>query len=438
MSLINDMLKDLDARRPGRWRSQSEILRGLGAVRSTRSRAEGILLGVARLSCGLLLIALTVTVLGGRTGPASMAGGLLRGVDLDSGDLMLAEAIKLLDASPPQVLPDVAQSGPGSTSELGEVRHIVLERRAGHIRLILELSRETTHYIEHDHDLLTLTVMNTRLVDALPELDLGGTPISAIHARQLGEDLSLDLELSRDVRTQSTMLASHGSPRLVLDFNWGGKPGMSMAKAFRTSVFEKRARPPSARELAAQTYQQGLELIRQQNEPGAINLFQDALALDPQYHPAREALASAFLRLGQKEAAEPLLADGLTLAPDHAPFAKLQARALAMRGALSDAVKLLERFQATGVGDVEYHALLAALYQRQGAHARALEHYQLVLRWESDKAVWWMGLGISLEGASKFKEAVAAYRAAAVLGGLGDDSQLYIGERIAALQAEMR
>ena len=90
------------------------------------------------------------------------------------------------------------------------------------------------------------------------------------------------------------------------------------------------------------------------------------------------------------------------------------------------------------MNDPEYHALLAALYQRQGNHARALKHYQLVLRWESDKAVWWMGLGISLEGESKLKQALAAYRAASVLGGLGDDSQHYIGERIVALQAELR
>ena len=436
MSLINDMLKDLDARRPGRRRSQSEILTGLGAVRSTRSRAEGLLLSGVRVSFALLLLALTVMVLRVRTGPAHMADGVLPGADLDSGELVMAEAMKLRDATWSAKLPDVAQSGPAA--DLAELQHVAVERRADHTRLILKLSRETSHYIEQDQGLLSLTVMDTHLVDALPELELNETPIQAIRARQVGQDLSLELDLSRDVRTQSTMLSDNGSATLVLDLGQVGKSGTRAARRARTPVFEKRAHPPSARELAAQSYQRALELIGQQNEAGAVNLLQDALALDPHYHPAREALAAAFLRLGQEAAAEPLLVDGLMLAPEHVPFAKLQARILAMRGSLSDAVELLERFRAAGAEDPEYQALLAAFYQRQGEHIRALKHYQLVLRSESDKAVWWMGLAISLEGASKPKQALAAYRAAAVLGGLGDDSQRYIGERIAVLQAELR
>ncbi len=436
MSLINDMLKDLDARRPGRQRSQSEILTGLGAVRASRNRAEGLLLSGARVSVALLLLALTIMVLRVGTGPAHMAAGGLQGADLDSGELVIAEAMKLRDATSSAELPDVAQSGPGA--DLAEVQHVAVERRADHTRLILKLSRETSHYIEQDQGLLSLTVMDTRLVNALPELELNETPIQAIHARQVGQDLSLELDLSRDVRIQSTMLSDNGSATLVLDLSPVGKSGTSAARRARTPSFEKRAHPPSARELADQSYQRALKLIEQQNHGGAVNLLQDALALDPQYHPAREALAAAFLGLGQEEAAELLLVDGLMLAPEHAPFAKLQARILARRGSLSDAVELLERFQAAGAEDPEYQALLAAFYQRQGEHTRALKHYQRVLRSESDKAVWWMGLGISLEGASRPKQALAAYRAAAVLGGLGDDSERYIGGRIAVLQAELR
>jgi MSHA biogenesis protein MshN len=81
---------------------------------------------------------------------------------------------------------------------------------------------------------------------------------------------------------------------------------------------------------------------------------------------------------------------------------------------------------------------MAALHQRQGEHAEALTYYRRVLRWQSDKAVWWMGLGISLEGESRPQEALAAFRAASVLGGLGEDSRRYIGERIAALQQSPR
>ncbi len=202
--------------------------------------------------------------------------------------------------------------------------------------------------------------------------------------------------------------------------------------------FEKKARPPSLQELATQTYQHAMWVAEGGDDETAISALHDALAFDPHHHPAREALASILLRLDRGEEAEALLDDGLMIDPTYAPFAKLKAGALAMRGAVPEALELLGPLRTNLAEDPEYHALMAALHQRQGEHAEALTYYRRVLRWQSDKAVWWMGLGISLEGESRLEEALAAYRAASVLGGLGEDSRRYIGERIAALQESPR
>ncbi len=447
VSLINDMLKDLDARRPDRRHSQGPILEGLGAVSSPGSWAERLPRGGAQLSFALLVLLLGIMAWGSLTPSIQpMLGVGAPGTDphSDPGALVMAEAIKLLDSPWPAELPDVSQPAPATTSEPGEVRQVALERKADHTRLTLELSRETAHTIERDPSraLLALLLVDTLLIDALPELDFSGTPIRAIHTRQLGEDLSLELELDANVRTQSTMLASGGSAKLVLDFHRArGAKGRAAAKKRaprRSPSFEKVAHPPSARELAVQTYRHAVKLMQQGDEAGGISALKDALALDAHYPLAREALASTLLHLGRSEEAEALLEDGLSLNPEHAPFAKLQARAMAMRGAIPDALALLESFEVFAAKDPEYHALMAALYQRQGEHAQALTHYQRVLRRQSDKAAWWMGLGISLEGDAKPKEALAAYRAATVLGGLGADSQSYIVERIALLQAEVK
>jgi len=435
VSLINDMLKDLDARRPDRRRNQAVLLEGLGAVRSPESGAEGLLRNGAWLSFALLVLLVGITLWGSQTAPTR---------PMEPGALMLAEAIKLLDSASPALLPEVSLPAPRLAAGPAEVRDVALEWRQDRTRLIVELSRETGHVIERDPsgELVTLILTDTRMLDALPALDLSGTPVQTIDARQVGADLRLELDLSADVRSQSTMLASAASARVVVDFyaaqTEAGAAEGSGRPAPGPPSFEKRARPPSLRELAVQTHRHAAALAQQDDIAGAINALGDAVDLDPQYHPAREALASMLLHLGRSEEAVPLLENGLTLDPEYAPFVKLQARALAMQGALVEAVELLRRFERAAGDDPEYQALLAALYQRQGEHARALTYYQRVLRSQSDKAVWWMGLGISLEGESKRKEALAAYRAASLLGGLGADSQRYIGERIAALQRELK
>ena len=72
----------------------------------------------------------------------------------------------------------------------------------------------------------------------------------------------------------------------------------------------------------------------------------------------------------------------------------------------------------------------------RGEHARALAHYQQALRGRSDRASWWVGLGISLERLSRSQDALEAYRAASVLGGLGSESLRFVGERIRALETD--
>ena len=441
MSLINDMLKDLDARRPGRRRSQAEALEGLGASRPRES--ERMLRISTRISAVLLVALLGVGSWSGFA--AYMQRVATRGV-ADAGEpsaLVMAEATKLLGL-PSKRLPEVSQAGPAAEPGGGELRNVVLEQHASRTRLVFELSRETAHTISRDpsHDRLEILLDATTLVDALPELDLVGTPIQAIRAQQRGEDLSVELELAPKVRTQSSMLGNDASTRLVLDFH--GAKSQRKARAKKSApaparpAFEKTARPPSVQELAIHATDRALQILRAGDEEAAIEGFSDALAFNPQHQPAREALASLFLQLGRGTEAEALLDSGLMLDPDSGNLVKLKARALGSRAAFAEALELLDRFKRPLARDPEYHVLLAAFYQQTGDYAKASAQYKRVLSWQADKAVWWMGLGISLEGEGKPAEAFSAYQAAAILGGLGEDSQLYLGERIAALQSEAR
>ncbi len=81
---------------------------------------------------------------------------------------------------------------------------------------------------------------------------------------------------------------------------------------------------------------------------------------------------------------------------------------------------------------------MAALYQQERQYTLAMGTYRQLLEVEPDKAVWWLGLGISLEGGGRSADALVAYRAAETLRGLGAESQAYLGGRIAALEGDRR
>ena len=206
MSLINDMLKDLDALMPDRRRTQGESLAGLSASRYRESRGERFARVWLHLTLALLVVLLGVTLLRGPTrGPGL---GVAGGVPEPSG-LVMAEALELLDRSMDFELPAVSQASPVRRVEPGYLERVHLESRAGGARLSLWLSHETLHRVELDaeRNRVELLLMSTQLLEALPKLDFSETPILAIHARPVRDDLVIWLDLSGPVHAQSTMLA---------------------------------------------------------------------------------------------------------------------------------------------------------------------------------------------------------------------------------------
>ncbi len=172
----------------------------------------------------------------------------------------------------------------------------------------------------------------------------------------------------------------------------------------------KQPRVPSTAERADQFYRLALTAARR-GAP-ALGELRQALEMDPDHRPAREALAALLAREGRINTALDVLAEGVRRAPDYPGFTKLQARLLVDRGELGRAVNLLEQARAGAAADPEYLALLAALYQRQGRHAQAAEHYTLALGQRGDQGAWWAGLGLALDSGGDRAGARTAYSTA--------------------------
>ena len=206
----------------------------------------------------------------------------------------------------------------------------------------------------------------------------------------------------------------------------------------RKGSFGKTPHVPEAGELMDQAYRRALRLAEDGEYERSAEALGELLEDNPDHHRAREARASLLIQRGRVDEAAGELETGMILAPTHPGFAKLRARILSQRGTSAEALELLRRAPPPLREDPEYHALIAALYQRMGEHGLAADLYRQVLGAEPQNAAWWMGFGISLEGEDAAGSALLAYRAASTLAGLGPESRRYVQSRIAALSAAGR
>ena len=159
-------------------------------------------------------------------------------------------------------------------------------------------------------------------------------------------------------------------------------------------------------------YQQALQDLQAENLTAAIDRLIKALHIKPHFHNARELLANIYLRLGRDAEAHMLLRQGIELAPAHLNFVNLYAHALIKRDQLREALQVLLRSEAYANTDAEYQALLAAVAQRLSNHTLAVKHYTLALDLENQRGAWWLGMAISLEALQQTEPAQQAYTAA--------------------------
>lgn len=180
---------------------------------------------------------------------------------------------------------------------------------------------------------------------------------------------------------------------------------------------------------AEDEYGRALGALRMGRERTAEEHLRTALEAVPGHPGAREALALALVRRGDLDGAAAVLAEhGST-----PRLVMLAARVELERGRLEAALAILAQSRSAGVESPELLAFRAALLQRAGRHAVAVDVYRSVVSSRGGNAVWWMGLGISLEAIGEAGEARAAFARAAELGGLAPQVARFVEGRLIAL-----
>ena len=201
----------------------------------------------------------------------------------------------------------------------------------------------------------------------------------------------------------------------------------------KSGTIEKQRRPLTEKQLAEQAFHKGYAALRKGQVQTGERFFRKALSSSPEHIRSREMLAGIYIKAGRYVEAAQLLKQGVAVNPDHSMFRKLYARVLLEQEGLDQAVAVLERSLPQISQDLDYYALLAALYQRQGRHENAVALYQNMLKQNAMVGIWWIGMGISLEKMNQSEAARKAYEKARASGTLAAQMLQYTDNRLAAL-----
>ena len=180
------------------------------------------------------------------------------------------------------------------------------------------------------------------------------------------------------------------------------------------------------------------ERARQQIEAGDLAAAEETvtqrLASHPDDRAARELQIGLLLRGGRYDAALVAIDEGLQGHPDDRKLRLIKARLLAQRGETGPAIELLQAITAQPPASREALQMLGALHQQRQDYVAAIEVYRQLVTTTPAAGAAWVGLAIALDGKGQ-DGALDAYRRALSLGGLPPAAERYARQRRASLEA---
>ena len=201
----------------------------------------------------------------------------------------------------------------------------------------------------------------------------------------------------------------------------GGKPkAVALGDGAPRGKIEKSLPGGSAQEHSDQEYRRAAGLVGQGRGSEAANVLRAVLKENPGHGPSRQLLLKLLVDQRAFGEAIALLEEGLRQNPERLSWGLALARLQMEKGDGDGAWRTLQRMSAQGAASVEYHALTAAVLQRLGRHHEAADQYRAALSIAPNEGRWWLGLAMALEAEGNGAEAKKAFATAKAMGLPGD------------------
>ncbi len=289
------------------------------------------------------------------------------------------------------------------------------------------LYRLTRHAVNNE---ISLIIEQSKLQSSLPRVDELNTGIQRLTSQNINGDTYINILLNAGATIKYIDLNSDNkNPELVMAIE---HPSIETATESQTTT--QIIKTPALQSFLSKHYQSALTAAQNGEYQTAIKQLQSVLKLDPQYHDARVALSALLIEHHQSSQAKKIIEEGLSLTPNYVPFTELKARILTLEGQVTQALVLLQHASPAMNENPDYYALMAALYERENNDVLAVQLYNQLLNVNPHNGNWWFGLGVSLEKSAQPKEATIAYTRAMTEGRLNSESLIYLQKRLQALQ----
>jgi len=202
------------------------------------------------------------------------------------------------------------------------------------------------------------------------------------------------------------------TPAVVATLPKEARPGVvSKAQAGAVNV-EVKPVLATPRERADAEYRAAQALLAAGRVPEAAEGLRAALRQDAAHVAARQALVRVLLEQRKGDEAMQLLQEGLDQQPAQLNWAMSLARLQLERGDLGAAERTLARSAAHAGKNADYAGFHGHLHYRLGHAREAAAAYQTAIRFAPGEGRWWFGLAVALEGDGRAGEARDAYRQA--------------------------
>jgi MSHA biogenesis protein MshN len=196
------------------------------------------------------------------------------------------------------------------------------------------------------------------------------------------------------------------------------------------SRIEKQERTATPAETAEAEYRRGQQAQRQGVADQAAGHYRTALAEQAEHVGARKALAALLIEQRRYDEADEVLRRGMAAYAAQPYWPMALARLKVERGDTAGALDILLKHGASADTSAEYQGFAAALLHRQGRTKEAIDRYAAATKLSPNEARWWAGMGIVLDAAGKTAEARAAFERARNLPGLPAELANHIEQRL--------
>ena len=188
---------------------------------------------------------------------------------------------------------------------------------------------------------------------------------------------------------------------------------------------------PDEKDLIA--VQDALRLIAENKNADAYTLLEQEIINNRYAHQTRETYAKLLMNEGNLLGAYELTEAGLALSPNHSGFKKVKARLLIADGQLGAAVTLLLARAPEVSVDLEYHDILATAQFASRDYEGALISYTELVQMDQSQGKWWYGFAASQDSLGNANAARQGYSQAVQLPNLSANLRRRSQERLAIL-----